>query len=122
MAIYQVGAIIYVAWGILHILAAAQGFRFAKGEQVGPAQGRLYQGAWNIGLAALAAIFVAVTMNWHNSVPGYWINLVMVSGVDIAFLIFVVKPGYMPGLAGVVGPALWVIAAVCSTIGITAAL
>ncbi|TDD44948.1 hypothetical protein E1286_25515 [Nonomuraea terrae] len=60
-------------------------------------------------------------MNWRNSRAGFWINLILASLLDIAFVVFVIVPGYAPLRPGLQGPITWVIAAVFSAAGIVAA-
>ncbi|MCA8886678.1 MAG: hypothetical protein KDA35_08635 [Hyphomonadaceae bacterium] len=57
------GAAAYFAWGVLHLLAAANSFRFAGGVEEGLVQGRLFQGAFYVAALALVAIIVAVGWN-----------------------------------------------------------
>ena len=114
---YQIGAACYILWGALHIAAAVQGWRLAAGVHDGVIKSRLQQNAWHLGIFALAAIFVAATLNWHNSAAGYWINLVMISVVDIGFVVLVALPGHIERRAAIAGPALWILGAVFSTYG-----
>ena len=60
-------------------------------------------------------------MNWHNSATGYWINLAAVSAADIGFILFVLLPGHIALWPGVLGPVVWILAVVFSTIGFTMA-
>ena len=52
---YQLGAICYVAWGLLHLQAADRVRQLAARQPAGMAQGRLFQAAWNL---AYLAVFV----------------------------------------------------------------
>ena len=45
----------------------------------------------------------------------------MASVTDVGFIIFVLAPGYMPLRPGSLGPALWVLAVIFSTLGQLAA-
>ena len=36
---------------------------------------------------------------------------------DVGFILFVVKPGYLPIWPGLLGPALWILAVIFSTLG-----
>lgn len=114
------GAVTYVFWGLLHIQAAW--FVYALGQSLEPGivQGRVYQDAWNLLFFALFGIFVAVTLNWKNSRLGYWLNLVVVSVGDIGFIVTILMPGYIPLVPGGLGPLLWLLAVVFSTLGILA--
>ncbi|MEV5010473.1 hypothetical protein AB0K74_19030 [Streptomyces sp. NPDC056159] len=61
-----------------------------------------------------------MTMNWRNSRTGFWINLTLVSLLDIPFILFVIVPGYAPLWPGLQGPIAWVIAATCAAVGLAA--
>ena len=67
---------------------------------------------------SIIAISVAGTLNWSNSVWGYWINFVTVSIADTGFIFFVLVPGYTPVWPSIVGPVFWVLATIFSTIAL----
>jgi hypothetical protein len=117
---YQIGAILYVAWGLLHLLAAYQVYKLGSRQAAGMIQGRIYQSAWNLAFFAVFVSVVAVVYNWNNSPLGYWLNLLATSATDIGFIVFVLAPGYLPLRPGILGPALWVLAAIFSTLGLLA--
>ena len=81
-------------------------------------QGRVFQDAWNLLFFSIIAISVAATLNWRNSVWGYWINVATVGIADTGFIFFVLVPGYSPVWPGILGPVLWVLATVFSTIAL----
>jgi len=112
------GAITYVLWGLLHIQAARLVYMLGNSLDPGMVQGRIYQDAYNLLFFALFGIVVAVLLNWKNSHLGYWLNLVVVSAADIGFIVYVLVPGYAPMIPGALGPILWVVAVVFSTLGI----
>jgi hypothetical protein len=85
------------------------------------AQGRIYQDAWNLLFFALFGIVVGVCLNWKNSRLGYWLNLIVVSAGDIGYIVFVLIPGYVPFMPGALGPILWILAVIFSTIGLMSA-
>jgi hypothetical protein len=114
---YRIGAIFYLAWGIIHLLAAYRVGRMGSGTSKGVVQGRLLQSAWNLMLLAIAVSVVAVLLNWQNDPLGYWLNLTLVTSTDIGFIIFILAPGYVPWWPGSIGPVLWLLAAVFSTLG-----
>jgi hypothetical protein len=62
------------------------------------------------------AIGVGLTLNRRNDRAGYWINLVTLGAVDAAFVPILLVPGHIDLLGGLSGPALWLVAAVASTI------
>jgi len=116
--LHRIGAIAYVLWGVLHMLAASEAARLAFAVDAGNIQGRLLQNAWSLAIFALVATVVAVTMNWRNNRAGYWINLVTVSAADLGFIIFILVPGYLPLWPGSLGPLLWIAGAVFSTLAL----
>ncbi|MFZ0543970.1 MAG: hypothetical protein WAM60_00935 [Candidatus Promineifilaceae bacterium] len=118
---YIIGAVFYAVWGVLHLGAAKRGFDLAKSQEPGPVQGRLYQNAWNLAFAAVFVILIAVIYNLKNSPMGYWLNLSLASITDIGFIIFVLIPGYISLREGILGPVLWILAVIFSTLGILAA-
>lgn len=115
---HRIGAIAYVLWGLLHMLAASEAGRLALSVDAGAVQGRLLQNAWSLSVFALVAAVVAVTMNWNNSRAGYWVNLVTVSAADLGFIIFILAPGHLPLWPGVLGPALWITGAFFTTLAL----
>jgi len=114
----KLGAVTYVLWGLLHIQAARLVHMLGQTLEPGMVQGRIYQGAWNLLFFALFGIVVAILLNWKNSRLGYWLNLVVVSAADIGFIVAILMPGYVPLFPGGIGPLLWILALVFSTLGI----
>lgn len=114
----KIGAVLYVIWAALHFVAAHA--VYALGQSLNPSmlQGRIFQAAWNLMFFSIAAIGVAVVLNWRNSVWGYWINFAVVGVADVGFILFVMVPGYMPVWPGVLGPVFWVLAVIFSTIAL----
>mgnify|MGYP004366705417 FL=1 len=108
----------YVMWGILHIQAARLVFLLGGSLEPGMVQGRIYQDAFSLLFFAIFGIAVAVWLNWRNSRLGYWLNLVVISAADIGFIVYVLLPGYVPLVPGGLGPLLWVVAIIFSTLGI----
>lgn len=114
----KIGAVFYVIWGIVHINAAHALLKLGQSLDPGMVQARVFQDAWNILVGAIAVIVVGIAMNWRNSKVGFWINLTLVSLLDIAFVLFVIVPGYAPLWPGLQGPIAWVIAVFFSTVGL----
>ncbi len=114
----KLGSSFYVLWGALHIVVANKVFTLAQGVDAGIVQGRIFQDAWSLLFFAVFAIVVGLFFNWKNDRLGYWLNLIVVSVADIGYIIFILVPGYVPIILGVIGPVLWVLAVVFSTIGI----
>jgi hypothetical protein len=117
---YRIGAIVYLGWGLLHLLAAYQVYTLGASLPAGMIRGRLFQAAWNLAFFAAAVSVVAVVFNWHNSPLGYWLNLAAASVTDIGFVLFILAPGHLPLRRGILGPVLWLLATVFSTLGVLA--
>ena len=66
----QIGAIFYIAWGLLHLYAAFQVYKLGKRQLAGIVQGRIYQSVWNLAAVAVAVIAVAVVYNWFHHPRG----------------------------------------------------
>jgi hypothetical protein len=113
---YQIAAVIYVLWGLLHLFAAFQVFKLGASLQPGMVQGRTYQNAFNLAYFAIIAIVIAVIYNWKNDPMGYWLNLITTSVTDIGFIFFILVPGYLPLRPGILGPVLWILAIVFSSL------
>lgn len=117
----KLGSVTYILWGILHIEAARKVYLLGQTLDPGMLQGRIFQDAWNLLFFAIFAIVVAIFFNWKNSRLGYWMNLTVVSAGDIGYIVFVLIPGYVPFMPGALGPILWVLAVLFSTVGIVRA-
>ena len=113
----KIGAITYVLWGLLHYKAAQMLWQAGQGLDSGFIQGRIFQLSWDLAMFATIGIAVAVTMNWKNSRCGYWANLIVISAADLGFIFFVLLPGHVPMIPGALGPVLWILAVVFSTLG-----
>lgn len=114
----KLGSVTYVLWGLLHIEAARRVYMLGQSIDPGMIQGRIYQDAWGLLFFAIFGIIVAVYLNWRNSYLGYWLNLIVVSAADLGYIFFVLIPGYVPLVPGALGPLLWVLAIIFSTLGI----
>lgn len=114
MILARTGAVIYVLWGILHIVAAYKVYALGETLDPGMVQGRVFQNAWNLLFFALFGMVVGIKLNWQNSQLGFWSNLIVVSAGDIGFIVFVLLPGYLPLVPGALGPLLWVLAVIFS--------
>jgi hypothetical protein len=62
----KIGAGLYILWGMVHIKASLDGFGLGASLEGGLVQGKINQGAWDLLVFALAAIAIAVTLNWKN--------------------------------------------------------
>ncbi len=112
----KAGAIVYILWGVFHLLAAQAVNELAK-QSTGLIGARLQQGAFYILAFALAAIAIASILNWRNSSLGYWLNGILLCVADIPFVLFVLGPGLIPLWPGIAGPSLWLIAIILTTVG-----
>lgn len=113
----KLGAVAYVLWGLLHLNAARLVWQAGQGLETGFIQGRVLQLSWDLLFFATFSIVVALAMNWKNSRCGYWLNLVVVSAADIGFILFVLLPGHVPMNPAALGPIIWILAVVFSTLG-----
>jgi hypothetical protein len=114
----KTGAAAYILWGLLHIQAARMVYILGETLESGMVQSRVFQDAWNLLIFALFGMLIAALFNWRNNLSGYWLNLLVVSAADIGYIYFVLIPGYVPWMPGGLGPLLWIIAVLFSTIGI----
>ena len=113
--LHRIGAGFYGLWGQLHLLAALDGFRLA-GSEDGLVSGKLMQNSWNLAAVSILAVYIAWKMNWKNDRHGYWYNLVLVSVADIGFVIFILLPGYIAMWPGAMGPLLWLLGVLFTTL------
>jgi hypothetical protein len=114
----KIGAVFYIIWACLHLLAAYSVYALGRSLDSSMMQGRLFQDAWNLLFFSIIGISVAATLNWKNSVWGYWINFVTVGIADTGFILFVLVPGYTPVWPSILGPVFWVLATIFSTIAL----
>ena len=93
---------------------------YALGDTLEPGavQARVFQDAFSLVFFAIFAIVIAIAFNWKNSRQGYWLNLAVISAADIGFIWYVLIPGYAPLVPGGLGPLLWILAVIFSTLGI----
>ncbi len=118
MKFAKIGAVSYVIWGLLHIVAAYDEFTLGASLERGLVQGKINQGAWDLLFFAFFGIAVAIKYNWKNGILGYWLNLIVISAADIGFIIFVLLPGHVAVFPGILGPVFWITGAVFSSLGI----
>ncbi|HZC98232.1 MAG TPA: hypothetical protein VE267_19315 [Bradyrhizobium sp.] len=111
------GAICYVLWGCLHLMAAYAVYRVGAALAPGMAQARIFQDSWNLLFFGVTGIAVALTLNIRNNAWGYWINLGVLALADTGLIFFVLIPGYMPLWPGVAGPVLWILGGLFTTLG-----
>ena len=112
------GAAAYVVWALLHFHAAWLIYQLGQSMTEGMAQGRVFQGAWNLLGLSIIALITALTWNWRNDIRGWWINLVIISMVDLGFIFYVLIPGYVPMWPGLAGPLTWVLGLTMTTLAL----
>ncbi len=115
MILARTGSILYILWGVLHIVAAFKVYTLGQTLEPDMVQGRVLQDAWNLLFFALFGMAVAIKYNWRNNKLGYWLNFVVISAGDVGFIIFLLIPGYVPLVPGALGPLLWLLALGFST-------
>ncbi len=133
---HHIGAVCYVLWGLLHVWAGADLLRADALDQLAllstdplPNQAlplalqplvhaALSFHAYNLLWFGLFAVVVAISLNWRNSWIGYWVNGAVVGADDLGLLLFLILPGHLSfGEAGL-GPVLFALAALFSSIGV----
>lgn len=118
LPLHKIGAVLYGLWGFWHFQVVARTFDAATQMEQGVLQARIHQGAFHILWFAVGAIAIAILFNWRNSRIGYWANLIMIGWTEVGLLRFFILPGYFPWLpTGFIGPLLWVLAVLFSTLG-----
>ncbi|WP_375286071.1 hypothetical protein [Sphingomonas sp.] len=117
----RLGALCYAAWGLFHCKVALDIARLGSLQQ-GLAQGRIYQlAAYMLTIAVFVLVF-GLWRNWRNDRAGYWLNLCVAGWADAIWVIVVVAPGYVPAVRGLLPPAVFVAAAVLTSIARRATL
>ena len=133
---HRIGAVFYVLWGLLHVWAGADLLRADALDQLAllstdplPNQAlpqalqplvhaALSFHAYNLLWFGLFAVVVAISLNWRNNRIGYWVNLAVVGADDVGLLLFLILPGHLSFAEAGLGPALFALAAVFSTLGV----
>jgi hypothetical protein len=111
----RAAALLYATWAAFHVKVAWDIMQLGL-AQTGIAQGRTFQLAAYMLTIALFVLIVAVTLNWRNSVRGYWLNLCVAGWADAIWVLVVVLPGYVSLVRGFLPPAIFLAAAIASTI------
>ena len=60
MILARTGSILYVLWGVLHIVAAFKVYTLGQSLEPGMVQGRIFQDAWNLLFFALFGTAIAI--------------------------------------------------------------
>jgi len=137
MKAHKIGAVFYILWGLLHIAGglaiifqvnsalqiAVQATALPAGDfqhlSNAALSGILSYHGFNIVWFGIFAATVAILFNWKNRRIGYWLNLLVIGAVEIGLVFFMLVPGYMAWSDGGIGLALFLVAVVGTTLGLT---
>lgn len=132
----RLGAVFFLAWGLLHIavgLGGAAAF-FTEGplgalsatdlaiasDEVRLALERAGHIALDFSLIlagyGVLAIWGAVLI-WRGQRLGFWLNTVMLGIADAAFVYALMLPGYISVAEGILGPVLYVLGVIFAAMG-----
>ncbi|WP_209349503.1 hypothetical protein [Pontixanthobacter sp. CEM42] len=116
MAYAKIGAISYALWSLLHIVLGVTRLAERAGEgALAEATGRLAQGHWTLFYIGVFGLICSY-FNWRNNTAAYWVAAFIISAEDIGFIVFPVLYGQTPFPASVIGPTLWIIGLVFTTL------
>lgn len=112
----KIGATAYALWSLLHIVLGVTRLadRAADGT-LAEATGRLAQGHWTLLYLGVFGLILS-WFNWKNSTVAYWVSAFIISAEDIGFLLFPVWQGGTSFPASAIGPGLWIVGLVCTSI------
>lgn len=112
----KIGAIAYALWSLLHIVLGVTRLneRVVDGT-LAEATGRLAQGHWTLIYLGVFGLILS-WFNWKNSKTAYWVAAFIISAEDIGFLLFPVWQGGTAFPASVIGPGLWIVGLVFTSI------
>jgi len=112
----KIGAVSYALWSILHIvLGVSRLSERAGGGLLSEAAGRLAQGHFTLLYLGIFGLILA-WFNWRNNAAAYWAAAFIISFEDIGFILFPVMRGGLEFPANTVGPALWIIGLIFTSI------
>jgi len=116
MIFARIGAISYALWSILHIvLGVTRLMERSSDGTLAEATGRLAQGHWTLLYLGIFGLILS-RYNWKNSTVAYWVSAFIISAEDIGFLLFPVWQGGTGFPASIIGPGLWIVGLVCTTV------
>ncbi len=116
MLFARIGAIAYALWSLLHIvLGVTRLAERAADDALAEAAGRLAQGHWTLLYLGIFGLILS-WFNWKNNSTAYWISAFIISAEDIGFLLFPVWQGGTGFPAAAIGPGLWIVGLVCTTV------
>lgn len=134
--LWKVGAGLYVAWGLLHVVVGA--IPLARLAASGPASMLSFfeldletvdgpmlhashlvaeHAAELIGFGVMA-IVVAVALVAKGRALGFWLNAVVLGIVDLAFVMAEIVPGHVSMVETGIGPLLYVAALAVTTVAL----
>ncbi|MEP0068684.1 hypothetical protein [Pyruvatibacter sp.] len=112
----KIGAVSYALWSVLHVvLGVSRLMERADSNLLAEATGRLAQGHWTLIYIGVFGLILSY-FNWKNSTTAYWVAAFIISAEDIGFILFPVLYGGTPFPASVVGPGLWLIGLLFTTL------
>jgi hypothetical protein len=112
----RIGAIAYALWSILHIvLGVTRLMERASDGALAEETGRLAQGHYTLFYIGIFGLICAF-FNWKNNTAAYWAAAFIISAEDIGFILFPVIYGGTPFPASVIGPGLWLIGLLFTTL------
>lgn len=112
----KIGALSYALWSLLHIvLGAVRLSDRAADDALAEAAGRLAQGHWTLLYLGVLGLVLS-WFNWRNNATAYWLSAFIISAEDIGFLLFPVWYGGTGLPAAAVGPSLWLVGLIFTTI------
>lgn len=115
---HKIGAICYALWGAWHLDVVRRIFEGAASIPDVGLQARSYQGGFHI-LFFCAAAMILAYWNWRNDRIAYWAQLFTIGWTEVGLFLFFMRPGIFPWLpTGWVGPVLWVLAVLFTTLSL----
>jgi len=112
----RIGAIAYGLWSLLHIMLGVERLSArADVDQLAESAGRLAQGHWTLIYLGIFGLILSY-FNWKNAKWAYWVALFIISAEDIGFILFPVIQGGLEFPKSVIGPGLWLIGLLFTTI------
>lgn len=63
--------------------------------------------SFNLLWMGLAAMIIALTLNWKNSKTGFFLNGALIGLADAGLIAFMLAPGIIKLEEGIIGPVLW---------------
>ena len=125
VTVYRIGAMLFILWGLLHAVSGGMGIYlttlaavpdWAGSMAVVPGRwsglpesslGLFRQHSYNIAAGGVAASLIAVFGNWRNSRLAWIVNGALIAVLDLGMVVFMLLPGHVPLLDGLIGPILW---------------